>query len=179
MSVILTAIHSVISFLIEVGVEYMLVGGYALPFYGALRSSIAIDVAVAIMTEAQFETFLGASEAAGFTHIRGAYEDTGFTLLDRETGLEVNLWARPNGIDWSFETLERRRRFRLDGFEAWVVSPEDYVINKLTRPDRGVQDEVDVKSVLARMEEELDWSYLQRRAEGQGVWTLLNAINKA
>jgi predicted nucleotidyltransferase len=178
LSVVLTALYSVVSFLVEAGIEHMLVGGYALPFYGAIRLSLRMDIALAILTEGQFETFLTGAEEAGFTHVKGAYGEDALTLLDRETGLEVNLWTRPPGIDWSYEVLERRRRFRLDGFEAWVVSPEDFIVNKLTRTDRGVQDEADVKSVLARMDDELDWEYLRRKASTNGVWTVLTTIRE-
>ncbi|MFX1363009.1 MAG: hypothetical protein ACFE7A_06115 [Promethearchaeota archaeon] len=66
---------------------------------------------------------------------------------------------------------------RLDeSVEAWIVSPEDFIINKLARPDRGVIDEQDVKSVLVRQHDNLDEEYLQRRAQENGVLQVLKTI---
>jgi len=66
---------------------------------------------------------------------------------------------------------------RLDeNVEAWVVSPEDFIVNKLARRDRGAVDEQDVKSVLVRQEGKLDWQYLNRRAREAGVITILQII---
>jgi len=74
--------------------------------------------------------------------------------------------------------LRRRRKARLDAkVEAWVISPEDFIVNKLARPDRGVIDEQDVKSVLVRQEGKLDEEYLKRRAREAGVLTLLENID--
>jgi hypothetical protein len=60
--------------------------------------------------------------------------------------------------------------------DIWVVSPEDFIVSKLARPDRGVVDEQDVKSVLERDDVELDWLYLKERAKRAGVLALLEAI---
>lgn len=54
--------------------------------------------------------------------------------------------------------------------------PRDFIVSKLARPDRGVVDEQDVKSVLERDDVELDWRYLEDRAERAGVLTLLEII---
>jgi predicted nucleotidyltransferase len=63
-----------------------------------------------------------------------------------------------------------------EGFEAWVISPEDFIVNKLARPDRGAVDEQDVKSVLVRQEDKLDRKYLERRARDAGVFNILKII---
>jgi hypothetical protein len=84
---------------------------------------------------------------------------------------------KPDGIVFDDETLRRRNRVKLGAnILAWVISPEDFIVNKLARPDRGVVDEQDVKSVLTRQETELDNEYLQRRAKQAGVLAILHAI---
>jgi len=170
------ALRSVISFLEGAGVDYMVIGGFALPFYGRIRTTIDLDIAVALRTPAEFEEFLRRMEAAGFEHTLGSFKDPECVFLDRETGLEIELWTRPDGVEWDAETLARRRRRRLGDVEAWVISPEDFIVNKLARPDRGVEDEKDVKSVLARLRDSLDEDYLERRAKNAGVWATLQAI---
>ena len=63
--------------------------------------------------------------------------------------------------------------------QVWIVSPEDFIVNKLARPDRGVIDEQDVKSVLVREEGKLDEEYLKKRAKDAGVLTMLEHIRAA
>jgi hypothetical protein len=176
--VIISALRSVVSFLEVARLDYMLIGGFALPFYGMIRSTIDIDVAVSVHDRLGFDAFLRAVAEAGFKHTLGTLSDPVTVFLDRETGLEFEFWTRPDGVEWDEETLRRRRRYRLDGFDAWVISPEDFIVNKLARPDRGVQDEKDVKSVLVRLKGSLDREYLERRAENAGVLALLKAIDE-
>jgi len=52
-------------------------------------------------------------------------------------------------------------------------------VTKLSGPDRGVQDERDVKSVLERLHGSLDTKYLEKRATGAGVLALLRALEAA
>jgi len=74
--------------------------------------------------------------------------------------------------------LDRRREVGIAGMSVWLISPEDFIVSKLARPDRGVVDEQDVKSVLERDDVELDWRYLEERAERAGVLALLETIRK-
>ncbi len=96
----------------------------------------------------------------------------------RRPGLEVEFWLRPDGIEWDREALRRRRKVDIGGVKAWVVSPEDFIVSKLARPDRGVQDEKDVAGVLVRVGSRLDHRYLNRRARKAGVLPVLEAIRR-
>jgi len=175
---ILTALRRAASFLEEARIDYMLIGGYALPFYGMIRATLDIDLAIAIRSEAQFEAFQKAAENAGFTLTLGSFREPESIFLDQETGLEIEFWIRLDGVEWNEETLARRQRKKIDEFEMWVISPEDFIVNKLARPDRGVQDEKDVKSVLVRLHDELDQDYLEQRAKRAGVLSLLKVIDE-
>ncbi|MHA1578329.1 MAG: hypothetical protein ACTSUQ_01715 [Candidatus Freyarchaeota archaeon] len=74
-----------------------------------------------------------------------------FVAVDSKKGIEIKVWLKPDGIVLDQETLRRRKRAELDNdLEAWTISPEDFTVNKLARPDRGAVDEQDVKSVLTR-----------------------------
>ena len=95
--------------------------------------------------------------------------------MDRKEKVEIELWLKLDGIVFDDENLRRRQKVRLDANTlAWVVSAEDFIINKLARPDRGVTDEQDVKRVLVRQENKLDKQYLQRRAREAGDSVLAN-----
>lgn len=172
------ALRNVVSFLEEAGYDYMVIRGFALPFYGMIRTTIDIDFAISLESNAMFDTFRGLAEDAGFQLTIGSFNDPVCIFLDGETGLEIEFWTRPDGVEWDEETLARRRKRRLYDVEAWIISPEDFVVNKLARPDRGVQDERDVKSVLSRLRDALDREYLERRARDAEVWAILRAINE-
>ncbi|MCJ7470257.1 nucleotidyltransferase, partial [Candidatus Bathyarchaeota archaeon] len=108
----------------------------------------------------------------------GSPQNPLIVVLDRKEKVEMELWLKPDGVVFDAELLRRRRKARLDAkVEAWVISPEDFIVNKLARPDRGVIDEQDVKSVLVRQEGKLDEEYLKRRAREAGVLTLLENID--
>jgi hypothetical protein len=57
-----------------------------------------------------------------------------------------------------------------------TLRPEDFIVNKLSRKDRGVQDEMDVVSVLERQKRKLDYEYLAKRAKAADVMELLQAL---
>lgn len=167
-----------VSFLEEEKVEYMMIGGFALPSYGAIRSTVDLDVAVRIPGPIEFDSFVGRAGRFGYEPGFSSFSNPVNLFKDEKTGLEVEFWTRPDGIEWDRETLRRRRRARAGKVEFWIVSPEDFIVSKLGRPDRGVQDEKDVKSVLARLGRSIDRKYLEKRASAAGVLGLLQAIEK-
>jgi hypothetical protein len=57
-----------------------------------------------------------------------------------------------------------------------TLRPEDFIVNKLSRKDRGVQDEMDVVSVLERQKRKLGYEYLAKRAKAADVMELLQAL---
>lgn len=58
----------------------------------------------------------------------------------------------------------------------FAIGPEDFIVNKLARKDRGVQDEKDVISVLSRQKGKLDYIYLENRAKRAGVGEVLMVL---
>lgn len=166
------------SFLEEKGIDYMLIGGYALPYYGRVRVTLDIDVAVAIPDEEDFQAFCEDAKEEGYSVYLGSYDNPVCLFHDMATDYEVEIWSRPDGVEWDQGTLDRRREVGIAGVRVWLISPEDFIVSKLARPDRGVVDEQDVKSVLERDDIELDRRYLEERAERAGVLALLETIRK-
>jgi len=167
-----------VAFLDRHGVEYMFIGGHALPFYGRIRATLDIDVAVNISGEEDFDELLRQAAHEGYDVAFGSFGNPMCVFMDKTSGYEIEVWTRPDGIEWDRETLDRRRKRNLAGTEAWVVSPEDFMVSKLARPDRGTGDEQDVKSVLERDDVDLDWGYLERRAGRYDVWSILQMIRE-
>jgi len=177
---ILRTLHRLIKFFEENKIDYMIIGGYALPFYGRIRTTVDLDMAVATETREKFHVLLKLLRAAEFEPTISSPNNPQIVVVDHKEKIEFELWFKPDGIVFDDETLRRRRKMQLsEDVSAWVVSAEDFIVTKLARPDRGAVDEQDVKSVLVRQEGKLDWNYLEKRAEDAQVLTILKAIQNA
>jgi len=179
LSTILRVLRKLLRLLEEKNIPYMIIGGYALPFYGRIRATLDIDVAVMVRTGEELEELREWLISKSFNVELYSPENPCFVVVDSEVGIEIEVWLRPDGIVFDNETLKRRKRAKIDSdLEAWIVSPEDFIVNKLARPDRGTIDEQDVKSVLTRQRDKLDENYLKKRAKNAGVLKLLETIQK-
>jgi len=155
----------------------MIIGGYALPFYGRIRTTIDLDLAVMIKTEKELQQLCNWLQLSNFEATISHPENPVIVVVDQREKVEIELWLKPDGIVFDDETLRRRRKAKLDeNIEAWIIAPEDFIVNKLARPDRGAIDEQDVKSVLVRQKDKLDKEYLEKRARDAEVLTVLETI---
>jgi len=155
----------------------MIIGGYALPFYGRIRTTIDIDLAVMIKTEKELQQLCNWLQLIDFDASIAHPENPVIVVVDQKEKVEIELWLKPDGIIFDDETLRRRRKAKLDeNIEAWIIAPEDFIVNRLAKPDRGAIDEQDVKSVLVRQKDKLDKQYLEKRAQDAEVLTVLKTI---
>lgn len=155
----------------------MIIDGYALPFHGRIRTTVDVDIAVAVKNEEERNRLLDLLQSVDFEPTVHSALNPLIVVLDLKEKIEIELWLKPDGIIFDDETLRRRQKVKLDAnTQAWIVSAEDFIVNKLARPDRGAVDEQDVKSVLTRQENNLDDEYLQKRAKEAGVLTILQTI---
>ncbi len=172
------ALRKLVETLDEEHVPSMLIGGYALPAYGRIRATQDIDIAIAApfskvvklhdrLLERDFQLPSSPNEQAPL-----------FLVIDLENKMEIEVWTRPDGVVFDEELLRRRVRIQPfnDDFEMFVIGPEDFVVNKLSRKDRAVQDEMDALSVLERQKGRLDYEYLAERAKAAGVQGLLGVL---
>ncbi len=158
----------------------MIIGGYVLPFYGRIRTTVDLHLAVAVKTQAKFDALISLLKSADFEPTICSPNNPLIIVVDRKERIELELWTKPDGLELNKETLQRRQKAKLsDDLSAWIVSPEDFIITKLARPDRGAIDEQDVKSVLIRRANKLDTPYLEKRAQETGVLTILNTIQSS
>jgi hypothetical protein len=156
----------------------MLIGGFALPAYGQIRATQDVDLAIAATFEKSVE-LQGRLQKLGYQLATEPHPDAPlFFLTDLKEMLEVEMWTKPDGVVLDRETLRRRLRVRPfgDSFEMFAIGPEDFIVNKLARKDRGVQDEQDAVSVLAMQKGKLDYSYLKKRAKQASVIDLLETL---
>jgi hypothetical protein len=177
---ILRSLHRLILLFDENSIDYMIIGGYALPFYGRIRTTVDLDLVVAAKTQEEFNVLLNLLRAADFEPTICSQNNPLMLVVDRKEKIEFELWTKPDGIVFDKQTLKRRRKLQLsEDISAWIVSAEDFIVTKLARTDRGVIDEQDVKSVLVRQEGKLEWDYLEKRAKDAQVYAVLQTIQKA
>ena len=177
MSAILGTLQKLIKLFEKRNIPYMIIGGYALPFYGRIRTTIDIDIAVAVETKRGHEQLSKWLHEIDIEITLYSPNNPVMVVVDRKEKVEAELWLKPDGITFDNETLKRRRKAKINkNVNAWIISPEDFIINKLARPDRGAVDEQDVKSVLIRQAGKLNSKYLTKRAQQADVLTILQSI---
>jgi hypothetical protein len=156
----------------------MLIGGFALAAYGQIRATQDIDMAIAASCakSAELETHL---EKSGY-QVSPKPDPAApvFLVTDLKLMLEVEMWTKPDGVVFDTELMCRRVRVNPynDDFEMFTIGPEDFIVNKLARRDRGVQDELDAVSVLELQKGKLDYPYLRHRAKQADIIELLETL---
>ena len=177
MPAILRSLQRLLKIFENENIPYMIIGGYALPFYGRIRTTVDIDLAVAIKNRAELDALCNLLQSSDFETTIRSPQNPLIMILDLREKVEMKLWLKPDGITFDDETLRRRGKVKLDAkLEAWIVSPEDFIVNKLAISDRSVIEEQDVKSVLVRQEHKLNYEYLTKRAEKADVLAVLKTI---
>lgn len=157
----------------------MLIGGFALAAYGQIRATQDIDMAIAASysKSAELESHL---EKLGYQVSAKPDPAPVFFVTDLKLMLEIEMWTKPDGVVFDSELMRRRVRVNpyTDDFEMFAIGPEDFIVNKLARRDRGVQDELDVVSVLELQKGKLDYPYLRKRAKQANVIELLETLTQ-
>ncbi|MCK4933880.1 nucleotidyltransferase [Candidatus Bathyarchaeota archaeon] len=177
MSTILRSLQRLLKLFDDNKVPYMIIGGYALPFYGRIRATVDIDIAVEISTKQELGELCDMLRSEDFLPTIDSPLNPLIVILDNKEKIEIELWFKPDGIVFDDETLRRRKKVKLNpNIWAWIISPEDFIVNKLARPDRSAVDEQDIKSVLTRWGNKLDNEYLSKRAKEAEVITILKTI---
>ncbi|HVL54217.1 MAG TPA: hypothetical protein VM344_08125 [Vitreimonas sp.] len=160
------------------GLPYYVTGSWALGAYAEPRMTRDIDVVLAI-DSAVYERV-----------VRPAFDDDWLVndpiklggrfiagVIHRQEIARVDLiFGRSDAFARS--AMERRRRLDHPALgQTWLVGPEDLVLAKLEWSDGGRSELQlrDVRSVV-RLNENLDWPYLERYAGVLGVRDLLENV---
>jgi hypothetical protein len=156
-------------------ISYALIGAWALAAWGRPRATLDVDFLVLIKEE-------------GLEHLSAQMARAGLKL--DETWVEWNPMLR--GVQLRFQwqevmidllrprdqhdqqVFQRKRKKRFDGRYYWVVSMEDFILQKLKvgRP----RDFEDAMSVVERHQKGLDHAYLEHWAKQLGVMEELDYL---
>jgi len=173
----LEALRKVIGILEGNKTDYMLIGGWSLPAYGYVRSTMDVDLAIAVKWPEKLERLVSELRINNYQiPSNPTLKDAVFLILDKDNMVEIELWQKPDGIRIDDNVLKRRQRLKVDDISFWVIGPEDLIVNKLSRVDRSPIDEQDVVTVLVRQKGRLDRKYLENQAKRAGVSSLLEML---
>jgi hypothetical protein len=160
------------------GLDYMFTGALAVSYYGRARTTVDVDIVVAVGGVGWRERLLSALRAAGLVVEEKALDDalkSGYniaTFRDSKSPITVD-------IILSREKLAKKRG-KVLGLPTYFQKPEELVLAKLrmiraTVPrERAQKDVDDVKAVLkfARV----DLEAVRRQAEKEGTVKILEEI---
>lgn len=170
----LEVLQDAVTRLERAGIAYMLTGSIALSYYAQPRMTRDIDLVVELSgreakpVAALFAPDYYVSEA----DIAGAISGEGmFNVLHLGKLVKLDFIVRKDN-PYRRHEFGRRKRVRLPGFEAWIVSREDLILSKLAwAKDSG--SEMQMRDVGALLAGDADRTYLERWAKELAVTELL------
>jgi hypothetical protein len=176
----------VIDVLERLEIPYMVVGGFAVIFYGEPRLTIDVDIVVDMKWD-QIGPFASAFPIPDYYISEEGIRDSlqrcyPFNVIQPKTGAKVDLVPLPPD-PLTRAAFQRRRRMEYDdvGHSATFIRPEDIVVSKLiayreTQSDRHLRD---ARSVLATLWGELDLKAMRGNAHAGGILETLEELIKA
>jgi len=156
-------------------VSYVLIGAWALAAWGRPRATLDPDFLV-LVNEEGLDRLSTLMTRAGMELDEMWLEWNPLLrrsqLRFQRQGVTIDLLRPRDAHDQ--QVFQRRRRKRLNRQYYWVVSPEDFILQKLKlgRP----RDFEDAASVVERFREELDREYLEHWVRQLGVREELSYI---
>ena len=161
-------------------IDYMLIGGWALPAYGHIRSTIDIDIAIIVKTNKKLLDLILELKNNDYQipSDNQRLDQAMIQITDMSNMVEIELWLKPDGLVMDNMLLKKRSKGTIGGSSYWIIGPEDLIINKLSRPDRSETDEMDVITVLKNQKKNLDWKYLEKRAKKADIFSLLKTLEE-
>ncbi len=178
----LELLKKVVEVLDAARIDYMVTGSFASSLHGRPRSTHDIDLIVdlgwtglrAILDAFPAPDFYISEEAAREAMANGGT----FNLLDAREGGKVDFWLL---TEHPFDTarFERRREDRAWGFQVWVSSPEDTILQKLrwARMMGGSEKQTDdARQIALTQGAAIEAEYVDRWATHLGVVEAWNGI---
>jgi len=156
-------------------VPYVLIGAWALSAWGRPRATADVDFLVLVDEDdlgRLSDRMVKAGIALDETWLKWNPMLRGSQLRFQFQGITVDV-MRPRD-EHDQELFRRKRRRRMDALYCWVVSPEDFILQKLKvgRP----RDFEDALSVLERSGKKLDLRYLKRWGTRIGILAELHYV---
>ncbi|HLB72018.1 MAG: DUF6036 family nucleotidyltransferase [Candidatus Methanoperedens sp.] len=169
-------LNLVCDFLNKTDIDYVIVGGFAVLFYGNPRTTMDIDYVIRLEDE-NIPVLVKFLQENGFHadeyDMRTALkEESHCTVEDKETMFRLDIKGVYTEMDE--RALRNKRQVDLNDIAIWIASPEDTIINKLVFARE--QDIKDALGILVRQYDVLDIDYLEKMAKKIGVHDSLKEL---
>lgn len=172
----------VIDVLEELGISYMVVGGYAALFYGEPRMTLDVDIVVDMST-AHVPQFVAAFSESDYYVSEEAILDSvarryPFNIIESRTAAKVDLVPLPQDVFTRMAFTRRQRVEYLTGHSATFIAPEDAIVAKLvahknTRSDKHLHD---AQGMLRVQGDRLDMELVRRASRASEVLDILEEL---
>ncbi len=163
----------VCSFLSENNIEYVIVGGIAVLFYGNPRTTMDIDYVVQL-ADKDIPALVKFLQENGFYadeyDMRTALKEKSHcTPEDKETMFRLDIKGVYTEMDE--RVLMNKKKIKINDIIIYIASPEDTIANKLLFSRE--QDLNDVLGIYARQHDSLNMEYLKNTCKKIGVYDAL------
>jgi Uncharacterised nucleotidyltransferase len=156
------------------GIAYMLTGSFASSMYGALRSTMDIDIVIAASRDQVEQLVQLLPETEYYVELESALRaydhESMFNVIDLANNWKVDIIFRKSRA-FSQEEFKRRHSMNVDAIPVFVASAEDIVLAKLewSRLAESHRQIEDVAAILRLQWSRLDQDYLKRWIAELGV----------
>ena len=173
----------VVQVLDDLGIPYMIVGGFAAIFYGEPRATTDVDILVD-MQRKHVESFVKAFPIPDFYASKDGILDSlfrryPFNVIQPTTGAKIDMVPLPRDA-FSRASFQRRKQIPIDetGRLAYFIAPEDIVIAKLIafRATGSDKHSRDARGVMLIQKDELNWDELRKNAVSANVAEALEEL---
>lgn len=166
----------------RLNIDYMLIGAYAVSFYGRPRTTHDIDINIAITSKdikkiyAEFKESFYISEEAIEEAIR--YQ-TMFNIIHNEAMDKVDFWIIKNE-EFDQIRFSRKRKESIGGKLVFISSPEDIILSKLDWYKKSdIQKHYDDALGIFQIQAgKLDVEYIRKWAKGLSFLEIVEEIIK-
>lgn len=165
-------------FLNKHDIDYVIVGGFAVLFYGNPRTTMDIDYIIQLENE-NIPELIKFLQKNGFHadeyDMRTAIKERSHcTVEDKETMFRLDIKGVYSEMDE--RALRNKRKVAINDIAIWIASPEDTIANKLVFARE--QDILDALGIYVRQYDILDMGYLENTTKRIGVLQALKDLNK-
>lgn len=168
----------VCGFLNKNKIEYVIVGGLAVIFYGNPRTTMDIDYVIQLADREipMLVKFLQENNFfADADNMRAAIKEKSHcTVEDKETMFRLDIKGVYDEMD--ARVLRNKRKFELENVIIYIASPEDTIANKLLFARE--HDIKDALGIYVRQYDNLDMKYLEEVCKKIGVFGALKNLRK-
>lgn len=176
-------IHLVLEALEAAGIEYMIGGAVAAWAWGEPRSTLDLDLVVNIPLESigqlsneLMKRDMLVPEEIILANILEDSIDLPINAIHMHSGYKADLYPVRDGDKLRAAAFGRRQKVDLGNSigEVYLHSPEDLIIYKLwyfsiSQQTKHIRD---ITSIVKTLEDELDFSYVDRWAKEKGVFNI-------